>query len=427
MNDAYDIAIAGAGFSGLMVLANIMRGKGRKPRVFWTDPAMEWGFGLAYSTYESCHLLNVRADRMGAFADGIDDFWRWLQKHYPGRFQAEDFVPRMIYGEYLGTIRDRFDDVPLESARITGARREGDLWVLQTKKRQVTAKTLVLATGNPPIAPLGWPNDRRFVPDFWRWRLEGGSAGALPPDATIVIAGAGLTTADAILGLLQDGFKGRIVCVSPHGRMPEPHATVGSYERAGQLETEMKAVASCMNYIRTLRRHARNDDWRAVIDALRTYTVPLWQALPDKEKARFMRHLWSRWNIRRHRMAPQISSTIEASGQMEIVAGRIVETKETGLVTIQPRHGGVARTIDAALVLNCTGPSYRKMVADNPLLKSLMEQGYIAPGPLRLGIAVPETPELYAVGTPLLGERFETTAVPDLRGQAAEIAKILRG
>lgn len=424
MDDIYDIAVAGAGFSGLMVVANMMRGKGKKPRIFWADPESDWGFGLAYSTYESCHLLNVRADRMGAWADGIDDFWRWLQKHYPGEYSAESFVPRMIYGDYLGTIREKVDKVPLEQARIDKAKREGDAWRLNLGKRTVYAKHLVIATGNPPIASLGWPETEKHVENFWRWRLDGGSAQFLNAGSTIVIAGMGLTAADAVLSLLQDGYKGKIICVSPHGHWPEVHDAVKPYDAAAMVE-RMRVSPTALDYLRILRAHATEQNWCDVIDSLRPHTVALWQALPDGEKGRFMRHLWSRWNIHRHRMAPEIRTRIEGSGQVETLAGRIVKTADDGTVAIRMRGGKQILDIKAALVLNCTGPSYRRMVDENPLLRSLKEQGCIKAGPLGLGIATPDGGGVHAIGTVLLGERLETTAVPDLRGQAAELAKQL--
>jgi uncharacterized NAD(P)/FAD-binding protein YdhS len=421
MDDIYDIAVAGAGFSGLMVVANIMRGKGPKPRIFWADPESDWGFGLAYSTYESCHLLNVRADRMGAWADGIDDFWRWLQKHHRDAFEAHDFVPRMIYGDYLATIREAFDKVPLEQARIDKAKREGDVWRLNIGKRQVYAKHLVIATGNPPIASLGWPDNPIYIANFWRWRLDGGSAQFVPEDGTIVIAGMGLTAADAVLSVLQDGFKGRIVCVSPHGHWPEVHHMVAPYAQSAALVEQLNTKATALHYLRVLRDHATDKNWRDVVDSLRPHTLALWQALPDTEKARFMRHLWSRWNIHRHRMAPQIRERMTESKQIELIAGRIVETAENGSVKIRLRGGAGVKEVKAALVVNCTGPSYRRMVDENPLLRSLKEQGYVKAGPLGLGIATPDGPGLSAIGTVLLGERFETTAVPDLRGQAINV------
>lgn len=423
----YDVAVAGGGFAGLMTVANLMRRKGPKPKILWCDPASDWGFGLAYSTYEMCHLLNVRAIKMGAYADGIDDFWRWLHRTYPGQYTADDFAPRMIYGQYLGDIRENFAGLPLTQKAIGKTRLEDGVWRLAVGKGDATARHLVIATGNPPIASLGWPATAPYVDDFWRWRLEGGSAASLGQAETVVIVGAGLTAADAMLGLLEDGFKGRMICVSPHGRMPEIHAIAPDYPDAARLVAELQAAPTALGYYRTMRRHARDDNWRGVIDAVRAATPQFWQALPETEKARFMRHLWSRWNIRRHRMAPQIRAALDGSGQVELLAGRLAQAEPDGTLRLALRHGG-ERVVKAAKVLNCTGPSYRRLIAGNPLLMSLSQGGHMKPGPLGLGIAEPESDNLHALGTPLLGARFETTAVPELRVQAAEVAAaVLRG
>ncbi len=42
-----------------------------------------------------------------------------------------------------------------------------------------------------------------------------------------------------------------------------------------------------------------------------------------------------------------------------------------------------------------------------------------------MGIATPKVTGLFAVGTPLIGERLETTAVPELRQQAADVAEAI--
>jgi uncharacterized NAD(P)/FAD-binding protein YdhS len=153
---------------------------------------------------------------------------------------------------------------------------------------------------------------------------------------------------------------------------------------------------------------------------LRPYITALWQDLPEPEKKRFMRHAWPWWNTRRHRMAPAVA---EALSGVEIMAGRILKTEPDGTVHYRTRGSRETQTISASRVINCTGPDYRRMIAGNPLLSSLATQGFVKPGPLGLGIATPDASGLYATGTILLGEKLETTAVPELRVQAAEIAK----
>jgi uncharacterized NAD(P)/FAD-binding protein YdhS len=148
--------------------------------------------------------------------------------------------------------------------------------------------------------------------------------------------------------------------------------------------------------------------------------LALWQALPLREKERFMRHLWSLWNMHRHRISPVVAATLT---DITLMAGRMVETGTDGTVTLRKRGSGEKLTIKAARVINCTGPSYRTLVRDNPLLHSLAVQKFLQTGPLGLGVASPDTPHLHVIGTPLLCERLETTAVPELREQAATIAE----
>lgn len=429
MNPDFDIAVIGGGFSGLMVIANLIQ-QGGAPKIFWNGQPDTSGRGTAYGTAEYCHLLNVRANHMSAWADRPDDFWNWLDRRHPGRFSPDDYVPRMIFGQYLDDIRTdalKSGNVTENTDAIPAISRAGDCWQLQMEDKTVTCRSLILAVGNPPIADLGWPKNGIYINDFWSWRLANPSAvitKGLGENDTVLIAGTGLTMADAALSCLRENFRGRIVAISPRGQMPAPHRDpVLPYARAAALETEMKSRAAALHYFRTVRAHISalpNHEWRIVINALRPHVPALWEALPEPEKKRSMRHAWSWWNTQRHRMATTIADALRA---VEIVAGRLVETKEDGTVGYRPRGSDKIQTLRAGRVINCTGPDYRRMIGGNSPLASLMSQGFVKSGPLGLGIAMPNAPGLYAIGTILLGEKLETTAVPELRVQAAEIAR----
>lgn len=66
-----------------------------------------------------------------------------------------------------------------------------------------------------------------------------------------------------------------------------------------------------------------------------------------------------------------------------------------------------------------------------PLLQNLIKSGMLMPDPLNLGIRVTDEfkalgeafGRLYAVGQILFGERLETTAVPELRHQCAQVSE----
>jgi uncharacterized NAD(P)/FAD-binding protein YdhS len=86
-------------------------------------------------------------------------------------------------------------------------------------------------------------------------------------------------------------------------------------------------------------------------------------------------------------------------------------------------------------VVNCTGPqSDVRRVAD-PLVDDLLGSGTAVPGPLGWGLhtrdgrladaAGSATAPLWTLGAMRRGELWETTAVPEIRAQAAAIASAL--
>jgi uncharacterized NAD(P)/FAD-binding protein YdhS len=85
-------------------------------------------------------------------------------------------------------------------------------------------------------------------------------------------------------------------------------------------------------------------------------------------------------------------------------------------------------------VINCTGPSKDIRFGSSPLLGALVARGVARPDPLGLGLEVDERGMLaggdgknrrriFALGPVLKGQLWETTAVRELRQQAADIAR----
>jgi uncharacterized NAD(P)/FAD-binding protein YdhS len=84
-------------------------------------------------------------------------------------------------------------------------------------------------------------------------------------------------------------------------------------------------------------------------------------------------------------------------------------------------------------VINCTGPECNYHKLKDPLVVQLFARGLIVPDPLFLGLDVgaggailnllgERVKNLYTLGSPQKGILFETTAVPELRVQAKELA-----
>ena len=108
------------------------------------------------------------------------------------------------------------------------------------------------------------------------------------------------------------------------------------------------------------------------------------------------------------------------------------------ILRLQRRGESRTERLSVGLVINCTGPSRDIRQGSSALLRSLLDAGLARPGPLALGLDVDDSgalvradgtvdERLYAIG-PLLKEHlWETTAVRELRVQAAELAGRLLG
>src|SRR5258708_1525253 len=99
------VAIVGGGFCGTLVPNYLLRAEARQSlRVVLIErAAARCARGVAYGTRNAVHLLNVPAGRMSALAHDPNHFLDWA--HRKGLVvESGDFVPRMVYGEYLNDL-----------------------------------------------------------------------------------------------------------------------------------------------------------------------------------------------------------------------------------------------------------------------------------------------------------------------------------
>ena len=116
--------------------------------------------------------------------------------------------------------------------------------------------------------------------------------------------------------------------------------------------------------------------------------------------------------------------------------GRVVEISERASnLAVKFRSPGTSReqTLEAVYVVNCTGPECNYHKLKDPLVVQLFARGIIHPDPLFLGLEAgwggaiqsvtgERVPNLYTLGSPQKGMLYETTAVPEIRTQAKELA-----
>src|SRR4051812_18226766 len=139
------VAIIGGGFSGTMVAAQLaVRGIAS----VLVDGSGRAGKGVAYSTTEPAHLLNVRAEGMSAWAGEPD--------HFARRFEAEGgeprgFAQRRFFASYLRDILDEAKAAGVEvidGVASKAVRTDGGWRIAFQDGQALEADAIVLATGN---------------------------------------------------------------------------------------------------------------------------------------------------------------------------------------------------------------------------------------------------------------------------------------
>jgi uncharacterized NAD(P)/FAD-binding protein YdhS len=423
------VAIVGGGASGALQALHLLRAGA--DRVALIEREREPGRGVAYSTRRPEHLLNVPARRMSAFPDDPGHFTRWFEARGGG---ADQFAPRMVYGDYLvellAAAADRIDTVRGEAVAI-----DPDGSVRLADGAPIRADAAVLASGNfKPATPRGIDPDALgtlWVDDPW----AGDFASGLGRGDTILLLGTGLTAVDAALTLDAAGFQGRIFAVSRRGLAPRGHA-----EREAMTAPDEDLPSNCVALLRRVRARSEEIGWRSAVHELRSVTQAIWAAADDTERRRFLRHLRPWWDVHRHKLAPAVHAKIEemqAAARLVVGGARLVSAKAAdgqALVRLRGRGADTVETLRAARIVNCTGPEVDIVRSGEPLLASLLGAGRIRPDPLRIGIDVDldcrtldvrgqVSDSLYAIGPITRGAFWESVAVPDIRVQAQRVAE----
>jgi uncharacterized NAD(P)/FAD-binding protein YdhS len=445
------IAVIGGGASGTLVTVYLLREAAARQlplRVALIDRHGRHGLGQAYSTAHPDHLLNSPAGAMSALADDPGHLSRWAAK---AGLPNDGFLPRSAYGRYLTELLAAAERSAWPTARVSritaqvvAIRRGGhgrQLRVYLAADGRIDAEAAVLATGNlPPALPCPVPQGHRYIADPW----EPGALDAAADGSPVAVLGTGLTMLDVTIALTGAHPRTIVHAISRHALLPREH----HWPRAADAASATRLIhgPAAARRLSTLIRGVRASaaaypgPWQDVVDALRPQIPLLWEQLPAADKRLFLRHVARYWEVHRHRVPPQTAGRIAAltsDGRLIVHRGRVAAaTNEHGGLRVSIDHGGSPADVPAGWLINCTGAATDITTTRDPLLRHLLDSGLARPDPLRLGLdtdprgavrdaAGRPASDILTLGPLLRGRRYETTAIPEIRDQAAALARQL--
>ena len=444
------VAFVGGGASATLTAIALLSAAppaGLRYRVLLIDEHGRHGRGVAYSTTDAGHLLNSPAAAMSALPDRPDHLLEWARRRDPAT-RPGSFVARRDYGAYLvQTLEDAGRTAPHAvvehlTAQVSAVDPAPDgVAVHLADGGRLTAAAVVVATGAPaagatPGCPPQLPG---LVTDPWQPGAGMTMLGGLP---RVLLVGTGLTMVDAAL-TLSDRSPGTVLhAVSRHGLLPRAHLPVpannGTPAEPGGTALDLSpdradGSLSLTELVRRVEQAAAADPgaWRSLVDSVRPHVQGLWSALTDAERQCFLADRARRWEVVRHRMAPEVAARLG-----DLLAQQRLQVHAGGLTAITPADDGSVRAtlVDGTElavdgVLDCTGG----LATAAPLVRTLVAQGIASLDALALGLRTNEhgallaadgAPQerLYTLGPLRRGELYETTAVPEIRAQAQALA-----
>jgi uncharacterized NAD(P)/FAD-binding protein YdhS len=453
------IAIVGAGFSGVTTAINLLNASNTPIKVILIDATSPNGGGLAYSTFDDNFVLNVPAQNMSAFPERMDDFAQYCNEE-DSALVASSFVSRRIYGDYLKQ-RLKSAEQASKGNLVIVKERVISLDQQQPSGYQLTcssglkidAQSVVLAFGHFAPKPLdkllpGKVNPQALVGNN-PWDIH--SIDSVPRDKDVLIVGTGHTAIDTLFRLESARADRRVFMLSRHGLHPHGHRPIGEFHKNPVVQKlvqekvldTLSRTPSLRLVMKVVRQLVIDLDvnWRDVLNAMRPITPEIWQRLTATEKSRFLRHVVPYWDVLRHRLSPQAIRRLNTSFDegrciMGAYAIQKIDAQDNGDVQVTARCRRTSRldSFRVGAVINCSGPTYDISKTGNELVSFLANKGILKQDEMKIGFRVatdytvnPNYPHIYYVGPMLKASYWEAIAVPELRVHSARLAQTILG
>lgn len=454
------IGIIGGGFCGMMTATRLVENATIPLEIVLIEPNPEIGKGIAYQSYSDQHLLNVITSKMSAYDENPNHFLDWVMSQDPYRSEDREllsraFLPRNLFGKYLSDIwKNTLQLAELKKINIKIIQdvvsdfdiEENSITIFTKKNQEIKVDYGILATGNslprnPKIKNINFYKEKSNYHQN-PWGLE--SIKNSKKEQKVLIIGNGLTMVDTVFGLMEDGFSGKIISLSPNGFHLLPHRGNGIVYT--KLLEEISENLSLNDFAKTIIKHIRivrkyGLSAEPVIDSLRPMTQKFWISFSEDQKKKFLSRFRYLWNIARHRIPLHSHDKIQqyrTSGILQPITGKLIDFTQKGNgieVTYFDKKQNKEHHVLVDRVINCTGPESDFSKLENSFIKNKINEGLLVQDSFKLGLGSHLEnfnlknkegivyPHFFTVGSLLKGELWESTAVGDIRIHPKKIAE----
>jgi len=447
------IVIIGGGFTGTSLAIHLARLGESGLQVTVIEPRAQLAQGVAYGTTDPAHRINVPAARMQLAGDDEGAFDRDYRAS--PAFSAD---PQALWhddnvypqrGEFGRWVNAQFESqqqrspVKLNHLRDSAVAFKNGV-VTTASGQQIRADQVVLAISHPPpdlpVLLKSLQDHPGLIANPW----QSDALAQVAPYDRVAIIGSGLTMSDVVASLHRQKHRGAITAFSRRGQLPRANLS-GSSENY-TLDYSQPQTATARSWLHRVRQEVRNAaamnlPWQLVLDDIRRNGQRIWQSLSLHEQQRFLHHLRPWWDVHRYRIAPQVSQVLsqqQASGQLSLLAARLIAAEsggETLRLTLRLR-GAQSHMLEVEKVIVTTGPAHNALLNSNALLRQLQSDGVIQPDPLALGIHVNALSQtlnvngeanssLYVAGPAARGRFGELMGLPQVAEHAESVARQL--
>lgn len=444
------VIIVGGGFSGTALAIHLARTSSSRLLITVVEPRASLGGGVAYSTQEPAHRINVPASRMQLSGEEQGAFDRWYRQQPECSLDSvahcDDgavYPQRSLFGRYLAEqfvqAAQAYPHITLRHIQASAVDWEGEQLLLNNGET-MQGDVLALAISHPPPslprALQPFSTHPALIANPW----QHGVLDAIDAQSAVAIIGTGLSMADVVASLGTRQHRGPLIAFSRRGQLSRDNLS-GEWPEWTLALQQASSARLWLRHIRAEVARAAEQDlpWQRVLDQVRVQGQDIWQSLPLREQQRFVRHLRSWWDVHRYRIAPQVSAVISArrqQGSLKVLAARLIDISKLGnqlQITLRTREGASeTHRLDHLIVT--TGPGHEALTASQPLLQSLSQQGLIRADQLGFGIDVDSqsrtlnlsgqpNARLFVVG-PAARARFgELMGLPQVADHAAAVAR----